>query len=229
MLTIDNYKKEVVEVLSDLDSTIDDFEYTKRKVKDKVGYDLVIKRKGHKYDISYESQGIRKIVNLLIDILGIFVGNTVLIDELDSSIGAKALIRIFNSIVNSNKNVKRQLIISSHNLILMGFGSFHASQLYIFSKDCKYQIIIRSIDDYELRYEKKNLPSLYLDVFGRIFWGLLNEKGYLLKIQMQVIMQRKTLYRSKNETQSGTQILRCKTIILKYLVFKIFSIWVYIY
>ncbi|MDU1827998.1 ATP-binding protein [Anaerococcus sp.] len=160
---IDNYKKEIVEILSDLDPTIDDFDYTKREAKDKVGYDLVIKRKDHKYDISYESQGIRKIVNLLIDILGIFEGNTVLIDELDSSIGAKALIRIFNSIVNSNKNLKGQLIISSHNLILMDFDSFHASQLYVFSKDCNYQTIIRSIDDYELRYEKKNLPSLYLN------------------------------------------------------------------
>lgn len=160
---IDSYKQEVIEILSDLDSTIDDFEYTKREAKDKIGYDLVIKRKGHKYDIAYESQGIRKIVNLLIDILGIFDGKTVLIDELDSSIGAKALIRIFNSIINSNKNEKGQLIISSHNLILMDFDSFHASQLYVFSKDSKYQTVIRSIDDYELRYEKKNLPALYLD------------------------------------------------------------------
>ena len=69
----------------------------------------------------------------------------------------------FNSIINSNKNEKGQLIISSHNLILMDFDSFHASQLYVFSKDSKYQTVIRSIDDYELRYEKKNLPALYLD------------------------------------------------------------------
>lgn len=160
---IDDYKEEVIEILSDLDSTIDDFGYTKRETKDKAGYDLVIKRNGQEYDISYESQGIRKIVNLLINILAIFDGKTVLIDELDSSIGAKALIRIFNSIINSNKNRNGQLIISSHNLILMDFDSFHPSQLYVFSKDNKYQSVIRSIDDFELRYEKKNLPSLYLD------------------------------------------------------------------
>lgn len=160
---IDSYRQEVIEILSDLDPTIDDFDYVKREASDKVGYDLVIIRKGYKFDISYESQGIRKIVNLLTDILDIFDGKTILIDELDSSIGTKALIRIFSSIVNSDNNKDGQLIISSHNLILMDFSSFNASQMYVFSKDSKFQTIVRSIDDYDLRYEKKNLPSLYLD------------------------------------------------------------------
>lgn len=169
-LLIDSYRNEVIEILSDLDPTIDDFEYTKREVKDKVGYDFIIKRSEYKFDIAYESQGIRKIVNLITDILEIFEGKTILIDELDSSIGTKALIRIFNSIVNSDRNEKGQLIISSHNLILMDFDSFHASQMYIFSKDNNFQTIVRSIDDYDLRYEKKNLPSLYLDGSFEVFW-----------------------------------------------------------
>lgn len=166
---IDSYREEVIEILSDLDPTIDDFDYVKREASDKVGYDLVIIRKGYKFDISYESQGIRKIVNLLTDILDIFDGKTILIDELDSSIGTKALIRIFSSIVNSDNNKDGQLIISSHNLILMDFNSFNASQMYVFSKDSKFQTIIRSIDDYDLRYEKKNLPSLYLDGSFEVF------------------------------------------------------------
>lgn len=166
---IDSYREEVIEILSDLDPTIDDFDYVKREASDKVGYDLVIIRKGYKFDISYESQGIRKIVNLLTDILDIFDGKTILIDELDSSIGTKALIRIFSSIVNSDNNKDGQLIISSHNLFLMDFNSFNASQMYVFSKDSKFQTIIRSIDDYDLRYEKKNLPSLYLDGSFEVF------------------------------------------------------------
>lgn len=166
---IDSYREEVIEILSDLDPTIDDFDYVKREASDKVGYDLVIIRKGYKFDISYESQGIRKIVNLLTDILDIFDGKTILIDELDSSIGTKALIRIFSSIVNSDNNKDGQLIISSHNLILMDFNSFNASQMYVFSKDSKFQTIVRSIDDYDLRYEKKNLPSLYLDGSFEVF------------------------------------------------------------
>lgn len=166
---IDSYRQEVIEILSDLDPTIDDFDYVKREASDKVGYDLVIIRKGYKFDISYESQGIRKIVNLLTDILDIFDGKTILIDELDSSIGTKALIRIFSSIVNSDNNKDGQLIISSHNLILMDFSSFNASQMYVFSKDSKFQTIVRSIDDYDLRYEKKNLPSLYLDGSFEVF------------------------------------------------------------
>lgn len=166
---IDSYREEVIEILSDLDPTIDDFDYVKREASDKVGYDLVIIRKGYKFDISYESQGIRKIVNLLTDILDIFDGKTILIDELDSSIGTKALIRIFSSIVNSDNNKDGQLIISSHNLILMDFNSFNASQMYVFSKDSKFQTIIRSIDDYDLRYEKKDLPSLYLDGSFEVF------------------------------------------------------------
>lgn len=166
---IDSYREEVIEILSDLDPTIDDFDYVKREASDKVGYDLVIIRKGYKFDISYESQGIRKIVNLLTDILDIFDGKTILIDELDSSIGTKALIRIFSSIVNSDNNKDGQLIISSHNLILMDFSSFNASQMYVFSKDSKFQTIVRSIDDYDLRYEKKNLPSLYLDGSFEVF------------------------------------------------------------
>ncbi len=166
---IDSYRQEVIEILSDLDPTIDNFDYVKREASDKFGYDLVIIRHGYKFDISYESQGIRKIVNLLTDILDIFDGKTILIDELDSSIGTKALIRIFSSIVNSDNNKDGQLIISSHNLILMDFNSFNASQMYVFSKDSKFQTIVRSIDDYDLRYEKKNLPSLYLDGSFEVF------------------------------------------------------------
>ncbi len=166
---IDSYRNEVIEILNDLDSTIDDFEYTKREVKDKVGYDFVIRRGKYKFDMTYESQGIRKIVNLITNILEIFEGKTILIDELDSSIGTKALIRIFNSIVNSDRNENGQLIISSHNLILMDFDSFHASQMYVFSKDLDFQTVVRSIDDYDLRYEKKNLPSLYLNGSFEVF------------------------------------------------------------
>lgn len=160
---IDSYKEEVIEILSDLDPTIDDFDYTKRESNKKIGYDFVIKRDNHKFDISYESQGIRKIVNLITDILKIFNGKTILIDELDSSIGTKALIRIFNNIVNSKRNSEGQFIISSHNLLLMDFESFHACQMYIFSKGDNYQTYVRSLVDFDLRVERKNLPKFYLN------------------------------------------------------------------
>lgn len=100
---------------------------------------------------------------MLTDILQIFEGKTLLIDELDSSIGTKSLIKLFNNIINTEKNTNGQLIISSHNLALLKFSIFNSSQMYVLSKNNDIETRINSISDYDLRYENRSLDSLYLN------------------------------------------------------------------
>lgn len=160
---INKYKPEVIELLKDLDPTIDDFDIVDIRTEKKSGYEIEIIRNDIHFSIRYESRGIRKIVNLITDILQIYEGKSLLIDELDSSIGTKALIKIFNNIINTDKNDKGQLIISSHNLALLRFNIFNSSQMHIFSKNSNYETRVHSISDYNLRYEKKSLDELYLN------------------------------------------------------------------
>lgn len=160
---INKYRSEVIEILKDMDPSIDNFNIIEITTKNKNGYEIEIVRNHTNYSIRYESKGVKKIVNLLTDILQIFEGKTLLIDELDSSIGTKSLIKLFNNIINTEKNTNGQLIISSHNLALLKFSIFNSSQMYVLSKNNDIETRINSISDYDLRYENRSLDSLYLN------------------------------------------------------------------
>jgi AAA15 family ATPase/GTPase len=161
------YSDEVLRILQFLDPTIHNISF--EKVIDKDGetkYQMYVMRldgdKNEKFSITSESQGIKKMIYLLPQLLQIYEGKTVVIDELDSSIGTKSLIRIFNTIVNSPTNTKGQLIVTSHNLNLLNLDMFHEAQLKVFSKGDDLGSVINSIDQYDYRSIKKNLDEIYL-------------------------------------------------------------------
>lgn len=118
--------------------------------------------KSKKFVIASESQGIKKMICLLSRLLQIHNGKTVVIDELDSSIGTKSLIHIFNTVINSPTNTRGQLIVSSHNLRLLNLDMFHETQLQVFSKGNDLSSVVHGIDRYDYRAVKKNLDEIYL-------------------------------------------------------------------
>ena len=69
-------------------------------------------------------------MNLIYDLLDIYNGKTIIIDELDSSISTQSLIKIFNDFVNVKENINGQLIATSHNLFLFNNNIFEPQQIY---------------------------------------------------------------------------------------------------
>ncbi|MEE0136896.1 AAA family ATPase, partial [Fusobacterium ulcerans] len=122
----------VVSLLKLLDYTISDFSFEKiGNLNEEILYQMYILRtaKNIKFYLGNESEGIKKIMNLIYDLLDIYNGKTIIIDELDSSISTQSLIKIFNDFVNVKENINGQLIVTSHNLFLFNNNIFEPQQI----------------------------------------------------------------------------------------------------
>ncbi|MGL5982208.1 MAG: AAA family ATPase [Cetobacterium sp.] len=173
---LEKEKEKVLDILKLLDYTIFDFKLEKDGDMNKEEiYQVIIIRENiennerKNYYLRDESEGIKKIMNLIYDILDIYEGKTIFIDELDSSISTQTLIQIFNNIVNTKNNSKGQLIVTSHNLFLFNNNIFEPQQIYIVNKKIDLTSEIYSLSEFNIRTEKENL---YQDFLKGKFGGM---------------------------------------------------------
>lgn len=165
---IENNKKLVQLILAQVDPTISDIEFVERiNEEGELRYGLIICRNNGnnevaKYSFALESNGVKKIIAIIISLLKVYLGKTIIIDELDSSISTRSLILLFNKIINTSQNKNGQLIVTTHNLNLFDLTFFAPEQLYIVYKDANLTTKINSLADFELRNNKKNLASEFL-------------------------------------------------------------------
>lgn len=165
---IENNKKLVQLILAQVDSTITDIEFVERTNDEgELRYGLIICRnvgdnEVAKYSFALESNGVKKIIGIIISLLKVYLGKTIIIDELDSSISTRSLILLFNKIINTSQNISGQLIVTTHNLNLFDLTFFAPEQLYIVYKDADLTTKINSLADFKLRSNKKNLASEFL-------------------------------------------------------------------
>lgn len=162
----------VVSLLKLLDYTISDFSFEKiGNLNEEILYQMYILRtaKNIKFYLGNESEGIKKIMNLIYDLLDIYNGKTIIIDELDSSISTQSLIKIFNDFVNVKENINGQLIVTSHNLFLFNNNIFEPQQIYIVNKKEDLTSELYSLAEFNIRSEKENL---YHDFLKGKFGGM---------------------------------------------------------
>lgn len=162
----------VVSLLKLLDYTISDFSFEKiGNLNEEILYQMYILRtaKNIKFYLGNESEGIKKIMNLIYDLLDIYNGKTIIIDELDSSISTQSLIKIFNDFVNVKENINGQLIVTSHNLFLFNNNIFELQQIYIVNKKEDLTSELYSLAEFNIRSEKENL---YHDFLKGKFGGM---------------------------------------------------------
>lgn len=162
----------VVSLLKLLDYTISDFSFEKiGNLNKEILYQMYILRtaKNIKFYLGNESEGIKKIMNLIYDLLDIYNGKTIIIDELDSSISTQSLIKIFNDFVNVKENINGQLIVTSHNLFLFNNNIFEPQQIYIVNKKEDLTSELYSLAEFNIRSEKENL---YHDFLKGKFGGM---------------------------------------------------------
>ena len=164
-IRLENQKKEVLQIVKLLDYTVEDFQFEKLGVvNDEIMYDIYFLRENtkNKFYLGNESEGIRKIINLMLGLLEIYDGKTVVIDELDSSISTVSLIKLFNNFINVDENLKGQLIVTSHNLFLFDNNIFEPQQIYIVNKKEDLTSELYSLSEFKIRSEKENLYHDFL-------------------------------------------------------------------
>lgn len=156
-----------LELLQQIDSSIVDISFKLYDLEEKT-YEIYLhrysRRKNNniKQNISDESSGVKKIVSLLAKLLSIYNGETLVIDELDSSISTRSLMLIYNNMINNGRNKSGQLIVSTHNLELLNLDLFAPEQIYILSKNDCLSTEINSLADFDLRSSNKRLAVKFL-------------------------------------------------------------------
>ena len=117
------------------------------------------------FSIGYEAEGIKKIYSLALSLLRMLInGETLLVDELDSSISARSLIEIFRDVIHSDIN-KGQLIVTTHNISLFNNIIFDPQQIYICDKKEECSSELEPLSVYEeaySQYKGKNLAQKFL-------------------------------------------------------------------
>lgn len=164
-LRLEGKKEEVLQIIKLLDYTIEDLKFEKLgTVNNEIVYDIYFLREKskNKFYLGNESEGIRKIINLMLDLLEVYEGKTIIIDELDSSISTISLIKLFNNFINVDSNIKGQLIVTSHNLFLFDNNIFEPQQIYIVNKKEDLSSELYSLAEFKIRSEKENLYHDFL-------------------------------------------------------------------
>lgn len=162
---LETQKINVLEIVKFLDYSIENFKFEKLgTVNDEIMYDIYFLRENNssKFYLGNESEGIKKIMNLILDLLKIHKGYTVIIDELDSSISTVSLIKLFNNFINTDNNINGQLIVTSHNLFLFDNNIFEPQQIYIVNKKENLSSELYSLSEFKIRTEKENLFQDFL-------------------------------------------------------------------
>lgn len=164
-LRLEGKKEQVLQIIKLLDYTIEDLEFeVLGNFNNNIVYDLYFLREKskNKFYLGNESEGIRKIINLMLDLLEVYEGKTIVIDELDSSISTISLIKLFNNFINVDSNIKGQLIVTSHNLFLFDNNIFEPQQIYIVNKKEDLSSELYSLAEFKIRSEKENLYHDFL-------------------------------------------------------------------
>lgn len=164
---IETNKALALELLQQIDSSIVDISFKLYDLEEKT-YEIYLHRYSRrennniKHNIADESSGVKKIVSLLAKLLSIYDGETLVIDELDSSISTRSLMLIYNNMINNGRNRSGQLIVSTHNLELLNLDLFAPEQIYILSKNDCLSTEINSLADFDLRSSNKRLAVKFL-------------------------------------------------------------------
>lgn len=164
---IETNKALALELLQQIDSSIVDISFKLYDLEEKT-YEIYLHRYSRrennniKQNITDESSGVKKIVSLLAKLLSIYDGETLVIDELDSSISTRSLMLIYNNMINNGRNRSGQLIVSTHNLELLNLDLFAPEQIYILSKNDCLSTEINSLADFDLRSSNKRLAVKFL-------------------------------------------------------------------
>lgn len=149
----------ILTVFQMLDSTITDFILIPYPTH---SYELVLCRGKKPFPLGIESQGLQKICEIVDAFIDTMIhGNTLLLDELDSSISTQCLLTLFNDLIHTDFN-KGQFFMTSHNPLLMNQDLFHPQQLYIVNKKPDLSTEVYSLDDFDLRADKAKLYEDYL-------------------------------------------------------------------
>ncbi len=113
------------------------------------------------FNLSEESDGTNRIMDLIPMIYLLRQGNTVVIDEIDRSFHSLISEKIYELFFRETKEKGAQLIATTHDLSLLNLKKLRRDETWFIEKDKKNRSIIYSLEEFKPRFDK-NLRSAYM-------------------------------------------------------------------
>lgn len=160
---IDNTEEFLNQFFTHLYADIKNVYYKKQIDKDRISYSLwckkIIGNKIRDIEFNIESTGTLGLLDLIPPVVAAIVGKTSIIDEFDTGIHD---LLVKNIMMGINNSIKGQLILTTHNTLLMESNIPHDS-LYFIIVDDEGNKEVPCLNDYEKRtFPKNNVRDLYL-------------------------------------------------------------------
>lgn len=134
------------------------------KTKHKVvggGYEL--------FDLKDESDGTRRIMDLIPLIIDFFRGgNVFVVDEIERSLHPNLVRDFFEFILDKCKNINSQLIVSSHEATLLTQKLLRKDEIWFAVKNKEGATKLHSLEDYNVRFDKEIMKDYLLGRFKGI-------------------------------------------------------------
>ena len=125
--------------------------------------------KEHIFDISDESDGTRRILDLLPALLNLSTKNQVyLIDELDRSLHPKLSKDFLTQFYKFAEGSNSQLIITTHETTLMDFELLRKDEIWFVEKNVNGESKLYSLEEFQPRYDKDIRRGYLLGRFGAL-------------------------------------------------------------
>lgn len=126
--------------------------YKRSEKKGRISYSLFFNKQIEKYkydiDFKYESSGTQEILELIPYLMLAIAGKTVVIDEYGNGIHDLLATRLMREVA---KNIKGQLIITTHNTLLMDQAEIKPESLYFIMNDKTFNKSVKCVTEIEER------------------------------------------------------------------------------
>lgn len=127
------------------------------------------------FTLSEESDGTRRLLDLVEVLLANNSGKTYVIDEIDRCLHPQLTYKLIESYLSISKEHQRQLIVTTHESNLLDFDLLRRDEIWFVDKDNHGQSSLYSLEAYNERFDKK-IDKAYLEgryggvpVFSSIF------------------------------------------------------------
>ena len=108
------------------------------------------------FDLKDESDGTRRIMDLIPLIIDLFKGgNIFIVDEIERSLHPNLVYDFFDFFLSTCKNINSQLIVASHESILLTQKLLRKDEIWFACKDKQGASHLHSLEDYNIRFDKK--------------------------------------------------------------------------
>lgn len=108
------------------------------------------------FDLAEESDGTRRIMDLIPLIIDFYKGNNVfIIDEIERSLHPNLVKDLFDFIFNQCDTINSQIIVASHEATLLTQKIFRKDEIWFAVKNKQGATILHSLEDYNIRFDKE--------------------------------------------------------------------------